>query len=267
MDGVLAARPELFPKLQTYLDQKAITNTQLSSNKRKTVEPDASAALNKLFDTLAPPASSLTEIRPSKLRKITDHRAFQRHNNALDGLETSLVPSTPTTAFQPSSATESLQKRFEHCFGVVPNTSTFPFAHPQKRKRSFEHDVSRPASLNSAQQIDEARLAPVTESRVEGESPTKRVQTTFNSSNAESNQALVVFTPSTPAAYVHHNVPGIAGHSGVPPNPVQAPSTWLEILELSQVDLAQICPFSLYPNSRCVWGSECRMKRVCTVRM
>lgn len=135
-----------------------------------------------------------------------DSEASPSHSTSLSSEHDSALENAPLPA------TQSLEKRMELCFGVVPNKSVASLPQVPKRKRSDSGD-------NDSDGI--------------GTRSTKSIK---------------------PSENTVHSSQG------------RNPSTLEWSLDGSRLlDLAEICPFSLYPNSSCAWGLDCGLKTVCLV--
>lgn len=268
LDGVLAARPQLLPVIRTYLEDRDVPPVAMNQNKRKRETMENTGHLRELFESLTPSLSYAADERPSKVLRYPDdsaHKLLHLTGHSLENNQGLAVKDTPIT---PRSAIPCLEKRMERCFGVAPDTSTYPTARPLKRKRSFlDDDLNDYAILTMVEQTSENGQAQMSGSTAEEGPPEKRVQTAFgNVFNAGSTQALNVPSTLPHTSHTQHTVPETASQGAIRPDPVNSASTFAWILWGSKVDLAQICPFSLYPNSKCVWSSDCKLKRVCKVR-
>lgn len=120
----------------------------------------------------------------------------------------------------PFSVTESVEKRMELCFGVVPAKSVASPARPQKRRRLDSNlddgGGDRDRDRDAEKSENDGRA---TESKQIG-----RLELMHKTLTCEG------------------------------------------VSDASKLDFEDICPFSLYPNSSCAWGSDCRLKSVCAVR-
>lgn len=219
LNDIVAAQPHLLPTIREFVESKETQNKPAkpspSPRKRKRGGTEDSTYLGTLFDSLAPSPSGRVILRP---RKIVDYA-----NNTVAcvtrerGMSSRNGSDLENARF---SVTESVEKRMELCFGVVPAKSVTSPARPQKRRRLDSNlddgggDRDRDCD---AEKSENDGLA--TESKQTG-----RLELTHETLTCEG------------------------------------------VLDASKVDLGDVCPFSLYPNSSCAWGSGCRLKSVCAVR-
>ncbi|KAI9876975.1 MAG: hypothetical protein M1830_005131 [Pleopsidium flavum] len=266
LDGVLAARPQLLPSIRRYLEHREVPLVTMSQNKRKREAKENTGHLGELFDLLTP--SYTIDGRPSKVPRYSVDSTQELLRPPRQCLEQNPGAPVREISIMPTSATESLEKYMERCFGVVHDASTYATARHLKRKRPyFDDDLDQGAILTTIEQSSENAQAQIPVSTATEGPPGKRVRTAFGKAyHTGSDQALGVASTLPLSFYTRQTGADNASRSTVRGESLQSASNPEWILRAFDIDFSQICPFSLYPNSTCVWGSDCHLKRVCKVK-